>query len=267
MGFFEDTKPPEPAPPAVQVVKKDWIASLIDGIFTIGGVVIMALLAGLAYLLKPILTYLLTFEGRTREQIRNQLLILATIILVPSYFIYRVPFVRDFISLKNSHTINITNGYRISFPDRSTFVTREARYVLHNDGTRVYIAYTGYTQDSMQKMGFGQCQMVPRSERIGFLSARPPVQAEGFEDVVTYPISTSVSHLRGWKYASYMFAHPSYWFKSRETLASITVEYEVHSSWKEFADNWEKVWSPSNLGGYKPFEVKALSDEHGVVCF
>jgi len=266
--FFEDTKPPEPTEPPVQVVKQDALTVLIGGLITL----VIMLFAGAGKviwaILKPYIDWCTNIEGKSRREAFGRLACLVVPLLLGALLIYRIPSVRDFVSLKDTHTINYSNGYRISFPlNRSLFVTREARYVVHNDGTRIYIAYAGYTEKSMQKMEPNQCQLVPRSERMGFSSFNPPAQAEGFEDEVTYPINVNVPQMRGWRYASYLLVHPSYWFKNRAELSAVMVQYETTSSWEEFVNNWNQVWSPQNMDGRKPFEVKALAREHAVICF
>jgi hypothetical protein len=268
MGFFEDTKPPELAEPAAQVVKQGALAVLIAGLITL----VIMLIAGagkvLWAILKPYIEWCTNIEGKSRQEAFGRLACLVVPFLLGALLIYRIPFVRDFISLKDVHTINHSNGYRISFPaNRSLFVTRDARHIVHNDGTRIYIAYAGYTEKSMQKMGANQCQLVPRSERMGFSSYQPPLQAEGFEDEVVYPISVSVSDMHGWRYASYLSVHPSYWFKTRAELSAVMVQYETTSSWEEFVNNWNQIWSPPNMDGRRPFEVRALPREHAVACF
>lgn len=266
--FFEDTKPPQVPKPPAQVVKQDVFAVLVGGLIAL----VIMLVAGAGKLawaiLQPCIAWCTNIEGKSRQEALGRLSCLVVPLLLIALLIYRIPSVRDFISLKDTHTINRTNGYRISFPsNRSLFVTRDARYIVHNDGVHVYIAYAGYTEKSMQKMESNQCQLVPCSERMGFSSYQPPVQAEGFEDEVTYQINVSVAQMRGWRYVLHLLVHPSYWFKSKNELSTILVQYEVTSTWEEFANNWNHVWLPPNMDGRRQFEVKALAREHAVACF
>lgn len=266
MGFFEDTKPPEPAP-VTQQVKQDWLAVLVGGFFAILGMLLLGIGKLLWAIFQPYIAWCTNIEGRSKKEAFVRFSCLASPILLAAYFVYQIPYARDFISLKETHTLNRTNGYRIIFPDRSFFVTKDMRSIVHKDGSRIYIAYAGYTENVVQEMESNQCQLVPRSEKAGFSSLQPPVQAEGFEDEISYPIRLSVPELHGWRYASFMLAHREYWFKKKEDLTSVTVVYETSSPWSEFVDNWDRVYSPPNLDGNKPFKVKALPREHAIVCF
>lgn len=260
MGFFPDTKPPEPSP---QVVHQPqwWPAAIL--IFLLTGIGIV-----LGWILKPLLTYLFTFEGRTREQITAQIAIFAAIVLIPAFFLYRIPAVRDAISLQTTHTMNYSKrGTRILFPDRSAFIVEGSRRAFRTQsyGGISYVTYAGYTKNVMEKTDPGYCHLVPRSERLGIASQDLPSNAEGFEDEVRYTFLQSATDQVWWRYAAWLIGHPDYWLKSRSDLAAITLEVEQVTSWKEFVENWDKVWSFP--GGYKPFEVKALASEHAVLCF
>lgn len=266
MGFFEDTKPPEPAP-VVQEVKQGWLAVLIGELFTLLGIVLVHTLKALAFVARPTFSYLFTFEGRTRQQITQQMIIAALIVGIPLFFLYRIPFVRDGLTLSHGHTINHTaNGQRIAFPDRSVFVPTERRMGGTYAG-KTYITYAGYTETVIQKMESNQCQLVPRGKKMGLASQYAPVQAEGFEAKVSYETETSLLDLSGWKYHSYMLLHPGMLFADISTRSKIMVRHDTETSWKEFVDNWDAVYSPPHFNGFKVFTVRALSSEHAVICF
>lgn len=263
--FFEDKKPDLPAP-VVQEVKQDWLAVLIGGAFALLGMLLLAALRALAFVARPVFQHLFTFEGRTREQILMQMGIALAIVGVPLFFLYQMPAVRDAVSLSSTHTINHSDGYRPDFPDRSFFVLYERRLISTFAG-KTYYTYSGYTDGTMQNMLRGECQMVPRAGRMGMSSLLPPIQAAGFEDQVTYPVSQKVSDLRGWHFFKQVVLKPDRWSKSKMELSSLAYGHDTTSSWKEFVENWDTIVSPPGFDGSKPFEVKALAREHAVICF
>lgn len=266
--FFEDTKPPAPV---VQIVKQDWLAVLIGGAWAVVTTLLIGLLTMLGWVAKPYIAWCTNIEGKSRKEALGRISCLVMPILVAIFLIFQMfPGAWDFVSLSKTRTINHSqDGYRILFPDNSYFVVKEQRYRVHNDndGSCVYIAYAGYTKDSMQKMEPGQCQLVPRSKKMGFSSLRPPLRAEGFKDEVTYTISLKVPNLSMWRYVLYRLGNWKDLFKGRDYFAYSTVEYEHTSSWNEFVDNWDKVWSPPNMSGYRPFEARALWNEHAIARF
>ncbi|MEZ0209148.1 MAG: hypothetical protein ACAH17_03165 [Candidatus Paceibacterota bacterium] len=256
MSFFKDPKPPEPPVQVVQE-KQWWPAVIVVLILTAVGTVI-------GWMLKPLLTYLFTFEGRTPNQQKTQVTLIVLIFGGALFTLYQIPAMRDFVSLAKTHTINISNGYRVLFPDSSTFRVQDRR-VYETYDSKIYWSYAGYTGNRMQKISSSECQKVVRGELMSLASLQKPVQAEGFEDEVTYPIRQSVPDIRGWRYASYVVAHPSYLFMSPSERAATVVQYETSSSWQEFLDNWSDI--PALPDGHTPFTVKALSREHAVICF
>ena len=255
--FFEDKKPPEPPPQVVQ--EAQWWPAVI----------LLAIITGIGFFLtwtlKPALTYLCTFEGRSSKQIKNQVLILALLIFVPLVALYIFsPTVRDWITLSETHTLNHSRyGGRIFFPEREKFKIEGARRGI-TVGSKTYITYAGYTKNVMQKMRSNECQMVARAERIGLASINQPEAAEGFADEVKYQTVQRIGTLAGYEYAKEFFTRPRYWFAQQE-LATITVEIERISSWKQFINDWDLVWKFDS--GHRAFEVKALSSEHAVICF
>jgi hypothetical protein len=255
MGFFQDSKPSDPPPQVVQQPQW-WPAVIVILILT-------WLVTPLKWVFKPLLTYLFTFEGRTSEQAKTQILIIFVIFGGAFFALYQIPTIRDFVSLKPTHTINVSNGYRILFPDKSTFRIRDRR-VNETYDSKTYWEYAGDTGNIMQKISSNECQKVVRSEKMSLASLQKPTQAEGFEDEVIYPIRQSVPNTHGWIHVSYVVAHPGYWFMTSSERISVTLEDEVSSTWQEFIDNWGDVTPLPD--GYVPFKVKALSREHAVIC-
>ncbi len=251
--FFEDKKPPTPPPQVVQEAQW-WPAALLILILTGIGVVF-------GWILKP----LLTFEGRTKNQIKTQLLILTLLILTPLGALYTLsPTVRDWITLSKTHTLNYSqHGGRITFPERQHFDTEGARRGFPF-GSKTYITYAGYTEEVIQKINPGDCQMVPRSKQIGLASRNQPAAAEGFTDQVSYVSVQAIGTLTGYEYLREWGRKPNYWL-NKNKLDSIVVEIERTTSWKQFIDNWDLLWKFDS--GHRVFEVKALSSEHALICF
>lgn len=266
--FFEDTKPPEPLPQVmVQETKHDWSTALIAGMFAVIVLTLTAALKAFAFVAKPTFGYLFTFEGRSKEQITTQMAIATTIVLAPLFMLYQIPFVRDGLTLRTTHTLNHSaNGQRISFPDRSLFTPTDRR-IGHVYDSKTYITYAGYTEAVMQKMSPSHCQLVTRGKRIGLASEEPPTNAEGFENEVEYEVEQRVSDMKTPAYMWYVFSHPGLWMTKRSELANIKVRIDVTSSWKEFTDNWRDVFSPPNMNGWKVYTLKALALEHATACF
>ena len=236
------------------------------------GALILLLIAGfltfLSWIFKPLLTWAFTFENKTRKQVITQLVVVSTVFIVPLYLLYSVPFVRDFVSLSNTHTINLNrNGYRIIFPNRTYFVPQENKLSIRDDRRQVtYFTYSGHTPYVAQKVvDNGECHMVYRGRKLVLTSVIMPMQAEGFDDLVIYPIKRPVSRLPFWRLLYEKFKHPSYFFKNKNELDQIDVVYEYESSWGELLKNWDLI---EDMGdGYKPYELKALANEHAIICF
>lgn len=255
--FFDDEKLPEPPPQVIQQPQW-WPVVIFLAILTGIGVV-------LSWTLKPVLIYLFTFEGRTSSQIKTQFLILALLIFGPFLALYIfLPTVRDWVTLSKTHTLNHSRyGGRIFFPGREDFKIEGARRSI-TVGSKTYITYAGYTENVMQKIRLNECQIVTRSERIGLASIDQPEAAEGFTDKVKYKTVQRIGTLTGYEYAKEFFTRPRYWFAQQE-LATILVEIERTSSWKEFINDWDLIWKFDS--GHRAFELKALSSEHAVACF
>lgn len=254
MGLFlDDKKPPEPKPRVAQQAQW-WPAAILILVLTGIGVVLW-------WIFKP----LLTFEGKSKNQVKTQILILMILILGPLATLYILsPSVRDLVTLSKTHTLNHSRyGGRIFFPERENFKIEGVRRGI-TVGSKTYITYAGYTENVIQKMRPNECQMVTRSGRIGLASINQPEAAEGFIDEVKYQTVQRIGTLTGYEYAKEFFVRPRYWF-SKEELETITVEIERTSSWKQFINDWDLIWKFDS--GYRAFELKALSSEHAAACF
>ncbi len=253
--FFEDKKPPEPPPQVTQEVQ-GWPITLLVLILTGIGV-------ALGWALKPLLTYLFTFEDRTRKQVGAQILIIIVLLLGGVALLYQISFIRH-LTIKTTHTLNHSRyGGRIAFPSSEYFTSEgSSRNVPFNN--KIYITFAGYTKNVIQKINQNHCQMVQNWERLGLSSTNPPVAAEGFADEVRYTVVQNVSSLTGFSYLRERIMRPSYWFDG-EGLAYITVEREKSEPWKRFIDDWNLIWKFES--GHRVFEVRSLWNENAVICF
>lgn len=255
MGFFSDTKKTQEE----KVIKQEaqwWPVALLI-------VLLSAIGAVLGWMLKPLLTYLFTFEGRTSRQVRTQILVIALAGLTICALVYQIPFARN-LTVSTTHTLNVSKyGGRLQFPEPHYFLPEGQRRGFEFD-SKTYITFAGYTKGVMQKMGSGQCQMVTNWHRTGLASLTPPTAAEGFADEVRYTVVQSIESLTGLRYAWERFTRPKHWWRI-DGLAQITVEREKTESWRRFIDDWDLVWKFGD--GYRAFEVRSLWNEHALICF
>lgn len=253
--FFEDKKPPAPQAQVTQEAQR-WPIVLLMLILTGIGTV-------LSWMLKPLLTYLFTFEDRTRKQAGTQILIIMVLFFGVAALLYQIPFIRH-LTIKTTHTLNHSRyGGRIAFPSSEYFTPEGApRNVPFNN--KMYITFAGYTKNVTQKINQNHCQMVQNWEQLGLSSINPPVAAEGFADEVRYTVVQNVSSLTGFRYLRERIMRPNYWFNG-EGLAYITVEQEKSESWKRFIDDWDLLWKFES--GHRVFEVRSLWNENAVICF
>lgn len=253
--FFEDTKPPQPPPQVIQ--EAQWWPAVLVGLLLTGiGLV-------LGWILKPLLTYLFTFEGRTANQIRTQVLTIVILFLTICITAYQFWPVRN-LTISTPHTLNVSRyGGRIIFPEARYFKPEGQRRRFSFD-SKIYITYAGYTENVVQKMSVGQCQMVTNWNRMGVASINPPVAAEGFADEVRYQLVQPVASLTALNYLWERLTRPKYWFDGTG-LSLVMVESEKTADWKRFIDDWDLVWKFDD--GRRAFEVRSLWNEHAVLCF
>lgn len=261
MGSFFDDNKPNTAEQKVEPAPMGFFSALLL-------MFIAWVLTVLSWIFKPLLTWAFTFEGKTREQVTVQLVVIAILFGGTSFFIYKIPMIRDLVSLSNTHTINIVgNQGRILFPDRSYFVPAGNSKVLRFQelGDIIYITYSGYNENVAEKIGNNYCQLVPRAEKILLSSDFPPVRAEGFEDRVEYKIIVDGAHVPFYFSIMIHIANPSFLF-NEEALKSHLYGIEKEATWKEFLDDWNLLQTISGTQS-RWFKVKALSSEHAIVCF
>jgi hypothetical protein len=261
MGLFFDDKKEETANLPTQSVQQS------NGFLGTAGIMVIGFLIGvLTWILKPLFTWLFNFKDISRDLAITKMVVIAIIFIGGPLTLYMyVPFVRDMVSLKDTRTLNYSKyGTRITFPDRVYFVPEGVRRGL-TDGGRTFITYAGYTKKFAQKMGGGTCQLIPRSHGMALASIHPPLQAEGFESEVEYPVITGIYELPIAEYFYRKITTPSYWFRSKAYMREIRIQYQKTASWGEFLDDWNSIESFPD--GNKPFEVKALAREHAVICF
>lgn len=241
--------------PAVQ---QGFLAALF--LMLLGG-----LLTFLSWIFKPLLTWMFTYEGRTEQQVRRQLLITLAIFGGGAFLLYRIPSVRDFISLSSSHTYNINEGGKsVPLPDRSFFVAEEkSRY--HRFNEIAYITHESDSENKLKLLNKNECPLVPRSIKIHLASAEIPNLALGFEDEVTYLTTKPLSEIYGLTYWRVKFAHPTtHLFKKREELGDILWSQEEATTWQEFKNNWKHIRTVYD--DRKVFWAKALNNEHAMIC-
>lgn len=263
MGMFFDDEIEKPVPPQKENVNTH------PGFFAAAGLMILGFfIMILTVILKQPLMYLFNFEGRTRNQVTTQLVVIFVIFGGAIFILYRIPFVRDWVSLSNVRTININSKERIFFPDRSNFVIDvNSKWFRFREGDdNDYLTYSGYTEHLAQNMQRSQCQLVPRSEKILLSSESEPRQAEGFEEEVRYSVRKSVPNIHGLNSALIHWANPSFFFKSKEFLDTQEFTLPEENSWREFMNDWNQI---STIRGTNSrwFLIKAKSDQHAVICF
>ncbi len=218
----------------------------------------------------PILGQLLSFEGLDRLERRRKLGIILTcilsILLIGALLIYKIPLVRDYLTLSLKQTVNVDNyAGTIWMPPKEYFYPVAARtFLQHGNDSRRYITYTGHGKDLRRELHLEDCQVVYRGETILISSASAPIYAVGFEDAVTYLRAIPASRVTGWRSYLMYAEHPGYMLMKEEQLASITYMYELTSTWTEFLNDWDSIYTYP--GGDKYVEVKALWNEHAMVC-
>lgn len=240
-----------------------------QGFFTVAGLMILGFfLSMLAWICKPAFTWMFTFEGRTRDQRITQLIVIAIVFGGSAFLLYRIPGVRDILSLSTTHTVNLLGSDgRILFPDRSFFVPEGNKRSLRGSeiGNTTYVTYTGYNERVAEKMHPSFCQLVPRGEKILLSSETPPVRAEGFEDEVKYVTITNGTKVTGMSYVKFIILHPKTLIDDTE-LEKYEFADKKEEPWQNFLSDWEYVQKISNSPS-RWFELKALPSEHAIVCF
>lgn len=269
MGLFSIDKPEE-SKPVVQ--KQSFFTSLLE-IF--GKILVAVVMFVLNDILRPfllfifgLLGYALDFRRTDNKKLKIiQVAACGVIFFGTLLYIYKIPSVRDWLTLAKTHTVNISNGEQFLFPDRSYFVIDDERKILSLEqyGNKIFMTHTGYQKGVSVPIQKDTCYLLPRGERISLASKTSPVLAIGFEKELTYTITESVISLYGFEYFFQFVKNPSYIFKDKEELRHTSVTHDKNASWEVLQNEWWKLWNFSD--GNKPFEVKALANEHAVICF
>lgn len=269
MGLFSADKPEE-SKPVVQ--RQSFFTSLLE-IF--GKILVAVVMFVLNDIVRPCLLFVFGLLGHAldfrRTDNKKLKIIQATacgiIFFGTLLYIYKIPSIRDWLTLAKTHTVNIDNGQNFLFPDRSYFIVDSERKVLSLEqyGGKVFITHTGYQKGVSMPTAKDVCYLLPRGEKISLASKTVPVFAVGFEKEVIYTVTESVMSLTGADYILEFFKHPSHLFKDKEELKHITITHDKSASWEVLQREWWKLWNFEN--GNKPFEMKALSNEHAVICF
>ena len=268
MGLFFDEDEPKKSQEVANTNKQsDAVTVIVGGIVTLFIILVTWFLKMLSAILLPFLTWAFTIEGRTKEQLRTQAVTILSVFGLLFFFVYRIPYWRDFISLSSSHTTNINNGLRVLFPDRSYFSGEGEKKVLRFEevGNVTYFTYPGYSERVAGSLEPNMCQLIPRGEKLLISSRYLPRQAIGFDENVMYSVTKKLTELDFLRYMRVMFMNPSYSWKGKDYLSTIQVTYDETTSWKDFTENWYNI--PTMKGSsYKWFEVQAKSNEHAILC-
>ena len=263
--FFDDKNDQKPI-----VKKEEPVRTVQQGVF--GPLIIMffaGLLAMLSWVFKPLLTWAFTFEGRNRKQVSIQMTTVVLVFGIPIVLLYRIPTVQDLFTLSETHTINLLGDRgRILFPDRSHFLPSGSKkeFRMETYETITYLTYSGYNSRIEEKMERSYCQLVPRSQKILLSSEYAPTRAEGFEDGVSFTVVTSGDTVRGFSYVMMILSNPTLLFASKEKLASIELKEKKTGTWNELRSTWHSLETIHGTNS-RWFEIKALWNEHAIVCF
>jgi hypothetical protein len=271
MGFFFDNpKEEKKEEPKQQAPSQGFFAAA--GLMLLG--VLLAIVTKIASLIIELLGLLAKqaivildprdTENKTVRAVKISIIIILT--CGPLIYIYRIPSVRDALTLSSTHTINVQKSEHIPFPDRSYFVPEGERrvFLLQQGGDRKYVNYIGHKKNFL-KMEEGFCHLVTRSERVSLASAELPLYAVGFSGNVKYTVKESIGGLPYWQYILEKIKNPEYLFQKKEDLQVAFITVEKEGTWNELIADFEKI--PSISGNIKPYELKALYFEHAMVCY
>jgi hypothetical protein len=224
------------------------------------GVILRSLGGIFVFFFIPIVAWLFSFK---KDDNTLSKIIKACIIISLLLFVYKIPYVRDTLTLSTEHTVNVKEK-EYKFPDRSYFDPTQEKIVFQID-TITYITYIGYTKGVYTEISENTCYLVPRGEKLSIASKKFPVFASGFEDNVFFTLKESLSTLPYPEKAYEYLLNLSYFQMTSHEIRQIQVTYTRESSWNDLKRAWWKSWSFAN--GNKPYEIKAKDTEHAIVCF
>lgn len=260
--FFEDTKTGEEKKSAIQ--GHGFLATVL---LLFLGFIIQQIFTPLAKGLSALIGHTLDPRGTVNKKVQIiQVLVIAGIFLGTVLFLYKIPVIRDMVTLSRTHTTNISGSSTILFPDRSYFANDNERKVfkLDPDGP-TYVTYSGYTKNQSLSLKENFCLLVDRGEKASFSSLTPPIYAVGFEDTVTVVFKKPLKLVPRWRYILEMIGHPSYLLLDEKTRGDIVLTYSTSIQWNELYSEWQYLWM-FNDGG-KPIDIEAKWNEHALICY
>jgi hypothetical protein len=218
------------------------------------------------------LKHLLDFRGLQRDVAGRRIAFAVCILLlfpgIPLFYIYKKPEIRDYLTLSDEITLNVSgDSTQIFLPDRSFFVPEQKRRVLDFKQLGVqepYLSYPIHEEGKMFIVPSGYCQLVTRALSMIVLSKNFPASARGFEKNVSYYVTTTVDKLPWSEYAIEYILNPRYVWKSKNELASTKVTVHRTTSWEVLEKDWGLLETFSSKN--KAITVKARTTQHAVIC-
>lgn len=278
MGMFFDEE--KKKPDRVQQKPVGVLEIIVDGLVKIIIMFFGALLTAMLWIGKNVfgqyfvtLGHLLDFRGLEREVATRRIAMAFFIIIIfpgaPLFFLYRVPAVRDYLTLSRNVTVNVPMpNKRIFFPDRSFFVPEEKRKLydfISSSAPGPYFTFPEHKEGEEFIVPSGHCQGVTRGRTIKVSSKTFAIGAEGFTREVTYHVTYTVNELLGMEYALELFIHPRYLIRNEKELAIISTTVKRTKSWEKFEKDWP--WVRAFPDGYKDYEIQADPYQHAIICF
>ncbi len=274
--LFDDNKKPESQKQKPQGILEIFFAGVMDIVISLFkgiGNTILGLGAKFFGQYFVTLGHLLDFRGLEREvatrRIAIAVIILAIIPGIPLYYLYKVPAVRDYLTLSKNITVNVAaHSGRLYYPDSSYFIPEEKRRPLDfrvNGALGLYYTFPQHEEGDQFNVLSGVCQMVTRGKSIKVASLNLPTGAEGFDSEVTYYVNLKVTELNRLEYTTEIFLNPRYVLKSKEELLSISTTIKRTRNWHGLQDDWDVIETFSN--NVKAFTVQARDNQHGIICF
>ncbi len=204
-----------------------------------------------------------------KKRVTIALIILCIFPGVPLFLIYKIPFVRDAISLSTSVEVNIQlAGRQLYYPNRTYFektVTIEKYDFTQYGAPGIYLSYNGYGKEKYQVTPHGSCPLIPREVVVMLASLYAPFAAEGFKDRVSYLIEIPLEDLSGFDYIMQFLKHPQYLATNSDTRSATMVRLNRKESWKRMLQEWQHIVVIKD--GLKGLIIESNNNEHAIICF